>query len=58
MSPPDVPAKVTFVLGAQRAVGAGEGRDPSVGPHVNIKRASVIVRLGAQRAPEVFAGLR
>lgn len=43
MSSSDVPPKVTSILGAQRAVGAGEGRNPSVGPHVNIKRPSVII---------------
>lgn len=58
MSSSDVPPKVTFVLQAQRAVGAGEGCNPSVGPHVNIKRPSVIIRLGTQRALEEFADLK
>lgn len=58
MSPSDMPTKVTLVLGAQRAVGAGEGCNPTVSPHVDIKWPSVIIWLGTQRALEEFADVR
>lgn len=58
MPTPDVSSKVTLILKAERAVRAGEGSVPCVGPQVDVQRSPIIVGLRTQRALVEFVGGR